>query len=82
MLRYLLMSESQNGDIVPKMAKLMYSLDSWHCLLGTATTLCFQQNNTADVLLFLLFLIVVLFVVLGLQVWSQKSPVHYPRRQV
>ena len=30
MLRDLLMSESQNVNIVPKMAKLAYSLDSWH----------------------------------------------------
>ena len=30
MLRYLLMSESQNVNIVPKMANLAYSLDSWH----------------------------------------------------
>ena len=30
MLRYLLMSESQNVNILPKMAKLAYSLDSWH----------------------------------------------------
>ena len=28
------MSESQNGKIVPKMAKLIYSLDSWHCPLS------------------------------------------------
>ena len=28
------MSESQNGNIVPKMAKLIYSLDSWHCPLS------------------------------------------------
>ena len=28
------MSESQNGNIVPKRAKLIYSLDSWHCPLS------------------------------------------------
>ena len=34
MLRYLLMAESQNDNIVPKMAKLSYSLDSWNIPLS------------------------------------------------